>query len=122
MRPFLVQRHEDVTGISGEGVVAEGVMFDDGWVVVHWLDRPPMNEPKTEVWHNKGVMPFEKVSGHNGKTEVVWLDYWGGRASEGDIALLDTILEHLPEMRMDDDLRSTTYHRVEDLKRRFRLE
>ena len=73
-RRFYVLRHEDVTGISGEGVPVEGVVFSDGWGVTHWLDRPPMNEPKTEVWHHPGVEPFEKVSGHGGRSEVVWVD------------------------------------------------
>ncbi|MGW4889625.1 hypothetical protein [Streptomyces murinus] len=71
---FIVQRDQDVTGISGEGIVAEGVRFSDGWAVTHWLDRPPMNEPKTEVWHNPGTEPFEKISGHGGRTRIVWAD------------------------------------------------
>ncbi|MYR56020.1 hypothetical protein GTY54_07065 [Streptomyces sp. SID625] len=71
---FIVQRNEDVTGVSGEGIVAEGVCFSDGWAVTHWLDRPPMNEPKTEVWHNPGTEPFERISGHGGRTHIVWAD------------------------------------------------
>lgn len=73
-RTFVVQRDEDVSGVSGEGVVAEGVHFSDGWVVTHWLDRPPMNEPKTDVWHNKGAKPFERVHGHGGATRILWAD------------------------------------------------
>lgn len=73
-RRFVGDRHVDVTGISGEGIRIEGVRFSDGWVATHWLDLPPMREPKTEVWHNPGTEPFAKVSGHGGKTEVVWLD------------------------------------------------
>ena len=72
-KPFIVIRDEDVTGISGTGHIAEWVMFSDGFVVTHWLDRAPMFEPKTETWHNKGTAPFEKISGHNGRTRVVWL-------------------------------------------------
>jgi hypothetical protein len=71
---FVVQRDEDVSGISGDGIVAEGARFSDGWVVTHWLDKPPMNEPKTDVWHNKGVTPFRRIHGHGGKTRVVWAD------------------------------------------------
>ncbi|MET7477966.1 hypothetical protein ABZT17_26865 [Streptomyces sp. NPDC005648] len=69
---FVAQRDEDLTGVSGEGVVAEGVQFSDGWVVTHWLDQPPMNEPKTDVWHNKGAQPFERIHGHGGATRIVW--------------------------------------------------
>lgn len=74
LRRFVADRKVDVTGISGDGIRVEGVVFSDGWGVTHWLDLPPMNEPKTEVWHNPGVKPFEKVSGHGGLTEVVWID------------------------------------------------
>lgn len=77
-RRFVGERKVDVTGISGTGVPVEGVVFSDGWGVTHWLDRKPMNEPKTEVWHNpwwrRGPDPFTKVSGHNGATEVRWID------------------------------------------------
>lgn len=73
-RRFVFNRKVDVTGISGTGVRVEGVVFSDGWGVSHWLDMPPMNEPKTEVWHNPGVDPLLKISGHNGASEVVWLD------------------------------------------------
>jgi hypothetical protein len=73
-RRFHARRYKDVTGVSGPGIPAEGVQFSDGWVVTHWLDQAPMYEPKTEVWHNPGVQPFEKVSGHGGATKVVWLD------------------------------------------------
>lgn len=78
-RRFVVQRNHDVTGISGEGRVAEGVVFSDGWGVTHWLDRAPMNEPKTEVWHKpwyrrRGPDPFTKISGHGGNTVLVWVD------------------------------------------------
>lgn len=78
-RRFVANRHQDVTGISGEGVRVEGVVFSDGWGVTHWLDLPPMREPKTEVWHKpwwrrRDKDPFTKISGHGGKTEVVWLD------------------------------------------------
>lgn len=76
---FVIKRKEDVTGISGVGIVGEGVVFSDGWGVTHWLDRPPMNEPKTEIWHKpwyrrRGPDPFTKISGHGGKTVLVWVD------------------------------------------------
>jgi hypothetical protein len=78
-RRFVANRHKDVTGISGNGVRVEGVVFSDGWGVTHWLDMPPMREPKTEVWHRpwwrrRGPDPFTKISGHGGATEVVWID------------------------------------------------
>jgi hypothetical protein len=73
-RRFVAYRYKDVTGVSGPGVVAEGAIFSDGWAVTHWLDQAPMYEPKTETWHNPGVEPFEKISGHGGNTKVRWID------------------------------------------------
>ena len=37
IRAFTVCRQRDETGISGEGVVIEGVMFATGHTVIHWL-------------------------------------------------------------------------------------
>ncbi|MEU4173270.1 hypothetical protein AB0F46_41330 [Streptomyces sp. NPDC026665] len=69
---FRVYRDRDVSGVSGTGVIAEGVQFSTGWVVTHWLDQPPMNEPKTDVWYHKGTGPITKVHGHSGATRIVW--------------------------------------------------
>jgi len=41
IRTFTVCRQKDVTGISGEGVVMEGVMFATGHTVIHWLTPAP---------------------------------------------------------------------------------
>ena len=41
MRTFTLRRTEDVSGVSGTGVVLEGTLFTTGVVVVHWLTPPP---------------------------------------------------------------------------------
>lgn len=41
MRRFVMHRHFDVSGVSGTGLVLEGVHFSTGVVVVHWLTPPP---------------------------------------------------------------------------------
>tara|TARA_R100000315_G_C5229904_1_gene140875 strand:+ start:1439 stop:1777 length:339 start_codon:yes stop_codon:yes gene_type:complete len=41
IRTFTVCRQSDETGISGEGVVMEGVMFATGHTVIHWLTPAP---------------------------------------------------------------------------------
>ncbi|MET9122962.1 hypothetical protein [Streptomyces sp. NPDC004528] len=69
---FRLYRDHDVSGISGAGVVAEGVQFSTGWVVTHWLDQAPMWEPKTDVWLHKGTGPVTKIHGHGGSTRIVW--------------------------------------------------
>jgi hypothetical protein len=40
-RCFTLRRESDVSGVSGTGVVLEGVLFSTGVVVVHWLTPPP---------------------------------------------------------------------------------
>ena len=41
IRTFTVARQYDETGISGEGVVIEGVTLATGQCVAHWLFPPP---------------------------------------------------------------------------------
>ena len=41
MRTFTLRRQEDVSGVSGTGIVLEGTLFSTGVVVVHWLTPPP---------------------------------------------------------------------------------
>ena len=41
MRRFVMDREHDASGVSGTGIVLEGVLFSTGIVVVHWLTPPP---------------------------------------------------------------------------------
>jgi hypothetical protein len=41
MRRFFMHRKNDASGVSGTGVVLEGVLFSTGVVVIHWLTPPP---------------------------------------------------------------------------------
>lgn len=71
MRRFELHRDEDVSGVSGTGVVAEGVAFsNDGPVALRWTS----NWPTSVVFHDKGIESLEAVHGHNGRTRIVWID------------------------------------------------
>lgn len=70
LRRFRLERAIDVTGISGTGVVAEGVEFSDGVVAMRWCSR----WPTSVVFHDMGIRAVEAVHGHGGATKVVWLD------------------------------------------------
>lgn len=48
MRCFTMSREQDVSRVSGTGVVLEGVMFSTGVVVVHWLTPGPRGS--ISVW------------------------------------------------------------------------
>tara|TARA_R100000008_G_C3561101_1_gene156219 strand:+ start:381 stop:731 length:351 start_codon:yes stop_codon:yes gene_type:complete len=41
IRTFTVCRQSDESGVSGEGVVIEGVLLGTGHCIVHWLYPPP---------------------------------------------------------------------------------
>lgn len=41
IRTFTVHRKIDQTGVSGEGVIIEGVLYATGQVVLHWLNPVP---------------------------------------------------------------------------------
>lgn len=68
MRRFILNRVEDATGTSGTGVVAEGVQFSNGQVVIHWISQLEA----INVYANNVVL--EKLHGHQGRTTVHWLD------------------------------------------------
>jgi len=41
MKKFYLLRHEDVHNNSGTGIVAEGVIFDNGMGAMTWLTDEP---------------------------------------------------------------------------------
>jgi hypothetical protein len=58
MKLFHLERTEDSSGVSGIGKVAEGVVFDDGIVVLRWL-----TEVKSTVFF-ESIKDVESVHGH----------------------------------------------------------
>lgn len=84
MRRFELHRDRDVSGVSGTGVVAEGIQFDDqmviafpddalevlppGWCRIVWLTE----FSSTVLW--RSVDEAMKVHGHGGATRLVWVD------------------------------------------------
>jgi hypothetical protein len=69
MRTFRLERQVDVTGISGTGHVADGVLFeDDGTTVIHWRGA----HPSTVVWPD--ISHAMAIHGHGGATKFVWSD------------------------------------------------
>lgn len=69
-RRFELHRHEDETGVSGTGVVAQGVVFEGDVVALRWITE----WPTSVVFHDRGIAAVEAIHGHNGKTEIVWVD------------------------------------------------
>lgn len=68
MRRFELHRDQDVSGVSGLGVVAEGVQFTDGRCVYRWLSGVATTNVADCLEH------IVDIHGHGGATRVVWID------------------------------------------------
>ncbi len=65
MKLFYLQRDIDESGVSGTGIVAEGVEFSDGRVCMRWLTST------ASTGFYDSIDQLELIHGHNGKTKVV---------------------------------------------------
>lgn len=65
---FVLERGIDETGVSGEGTVAEGVIFADGTVALRWLTETA----STALYDS--IADVVTIHGHGGKTRVRLLD------------------------------------------------
>jgi hypothetical protein len=65
-RAFHLNRKEDVSGIAGTGIVAEGCVFENGAVMLTWLTK------HSTVTFYETVEDMEAIHGHDGRTEVIW--------------------------------------------------
>jgi hypothetical protein len=64
--PFYLYRKRDVSGVSGTGVVAVGVVLPSGKAVLEWCSR----WPTVTLFHS--VDQILRIHGHGGATEVRW--------------------------------------------------
>jgi hypothetical protein len=64
---FYLNRMKDISGISGTGRIAEGFVFDNGVVAMTWLTK----YTSTSIY--RSIDDVEKIHGHEGATEVVWV-------------------------------------------------
>ncbi|HEY3483397.1 MAG TPA: hypothetical protein VGL02_31380, partial [Streptomyces sp.] len=79
-RTFHLQREEDVTGVSGSGRVADGVLWPDGTATVKWR-----GEYASEVCWLGGIDAVERVHGHDGRTIIVWHDVPAASGDTGQV-------------------------------------
>lgn len=104
-RRFVLVRDEDISGVSGTGVVAQGVLFDptpaaatladslghepDRLVALQWMTE----WPTSVVFHQRGLDSVEAVHGHNGRTRIEWLD-----AGDREVHLLTRIAHQMDDI------------------------
>lgn len=79
MRYFELVRHEDQSGVSGEGVVAVGAVTADGTAAMKWYnatnDRLDTNTDGISLKPAPdGAEATEEIHGHGGRTELVWTE------------------------------------------------
>lgn len=81
MQAFIMYRENDVTGVSGTGIVAKGVIFDDGVTVIRWNGA----HRSTVVWSN--LADAIAIHSHDGATKYLTV--------EVDKHLADALVNHL---------------------------
>ena len=67
-RLFHLKRDIDETGVSGIGIVAEGVEFTNGMVAMTWFS------PHRCMNFYESIKTVEQLHGHEGNTKIVFLD------------------------------------------------
>jgi len=67
-RRFHLLRHADISGVSGTGIVADGILWPDGTASLRWRGE----RPSTVHWDR--IADAKAVHGHGGATEIVWDD------------------------------------------------
>ncbi|MGW7248842.1 hypothetical protein [Streptomyces decoyicus] len=68
-RLFVLRRHIDVSGVSGTGNVADGVLWPDKTASIRWRGEHP-----SIVFWDRGRVSVEHIHGHQGATEVEFTD------------------------------------------------
>jgi hypothetical protein len=61
MKQFHLARAQDISGVSGTGHIAEGVVFSNGWCVLRWMSGHPGLE------YFQSIADLEAVHGLAGK-------------------------------------------------------
>jgi hypothetical protein len=68
MKTFKLYRIVDDSGVSGCGVVAQGVQFDNGKCALSWCSKTNINS----VTVYDSISDLDKIHSHGNHTRVVW--------------------------------------------------
>lgn len=79
-RIFKMVRHYDETGVSGTGIVADGIEFPNGMVSVCWRS----NTPSVNTYRSYVEFKHVHIDAHpSNDTEICWGDTtWPDEAQE----------------------------------------
>jgi hypothetical protein len=84
-RPFELVRSEDVSGVSGTGVIAHGVEWQDGTVAIRWLGE----RASTVIWNS--LDDAMRIHGHEGRTHYRYI-------GDDDVLPEQAVLEVIGEL------------------------
>jgi hypothetical protein len=81
IRPFHLLRLKDLSGVSGEGIIADGIRHDEPWVFEFpdgvlsfspgWCELTWRGAlTSTSLWRSVDAMM--EVHGHDGATRLIW--------------------------------------------------
>ncbi len=119
-RTFKLYRDKDISGVSGTGLICEGVLFSDGHAAIHWLGQWPLTTP-----HPEGLSSVFAIHDHGGKGDLrlVWDDGAGDdpgfneddiRYLHGLLSIEDYRVSHLDARRLLKKLRVAMGHQSGD--------
>lgn len=66
LREFYLHREADISGTSGTGVVARGVILESGKAVLEWV-----NSVHSSICIYSTIEDVELIHGHDGATKVI---------------------------------------------------
>lgn len=66
MRTFKLYRKKDISGVSGVGVVAEGVVFSNGKAALSW------HSSYKSIAIYDSIKDVETIHCHGGFTQIIW--------------------------------------------------
>lgn len=69
LREYYLQRNEDFSGVSGTGVVAEGVIMPSGKCIHEWSNSYVVSH---NIYPN--IKAVQHIHGHEGRTIVKFVD------------------------------------------------
>lgn len=93
-RRFRLVRCEDISGVSGTGVVAHGVVFPDGTCALRWASAALAS---TAVYGNLDTL--EAIHGHGGATRIEFIDRAGRDVDTEPLPLPPATRRDLREVR-----------------------
>jgi hypothetical protein len=71
-RRFALYRVEDLTGVSGVGVVALGLLWPSGKCAMQWRETKPVGPGAVALYDT--LDQLLAIHGHDGRAVILWID------------------------------------------------